>query len=111
MACHPADPGCFGGRADRAAGLRDACGSLPVDVSSLVPSSGQVLVRQDVTWTTDSGLTTIKSTPQFVYATSNEISLAPPPLQGQGDQKYFFLEHDGPADKPLCGVTSTTGRG
>lgn len=73
----------------------------PLDVSSLVPPQGQVVVREDVTWTTDSGLTTVKATPQFVYDTSNPVSLAPPPLRG--DQQFFFLEHDGAASSPLCG--------
>ena len=73
----------------------------PLDVSSLVPAQGQVVVREDVTWTTDSGLTTVKATPQFVYNTSNPVSLAPPPLRG--DQQFFFLEHDGATSSPLCG--------
>ena len=75
---------------------------VPVDVSSLVPRQGQVVVRNDVTWTTDSGLTSVRASPQFVYATSNPLNVAQPPPKTS--QINFFTEQDGATQHPVCGV-------
>lgn len=74
---------------------------VPVDVSSLAPGQGQVVVRNDVTWSTDSGLTTVKAYPRFVYLTSNPFE---PAVQLRGDLTHYFVEHDGPTTYPVGGV-------
>ena len=74
---------------------------VPVDVSSLAPTQGQVVVRNDVTWSTDSGLTTVKAYPRFVYLTSNPFA---PAVQQRGDLTHFFVEQDGSTAYPVGGV-------
>jgi len=74
----------------------------PVDASPIVPRQGQAVVREDVTWTTDSGLTAVKASPQFVYATSNPLGLAPA-RRGESVTN-FFVEQDGPTSYPVCGA-------
>lgn len=74
----------------------------PVDASPIVPRQGQTVVREDVTWSTDSGLTAVKASPQFVYATSNPLGLAPA-RRGESVTN-FFVEQDGPTSYPVCGA-------
>ncbi len=77
---------------------------VPVDVSSLAPKQGQVVVRNDVTWSTDSGLTTVKAYPQFVYLTSNPFGIAA--FRPKENPTHAFVEHDGAHNYPISGAYS-----
>jgi putative ABC transport system permease protein len=50
---------------------------VPVDVSAAAGTRGQVLLRANVTWRSDRGLTRARDVPQYAYVTSNPLRNEP----------------------------------
>lgn len=71
---------------------------IPVDISRALPARERVIVRADVAWRSERGLTRVPDAPSFAYVTENR--LGPEPLESEPDpyRQYALTERG----RPVC---------
>jgi ABC-type lipoprotein release transport system permease subunit len=73
---------------------------MPIDISRALPANGRALVRADVTWRSERGLTRVPDAPDFAYVTDDSLRNEPPESQADPYRRYSLREGD--AERPVC---------
>lgn len=71
---------------------------IPVDISRALPAHGRAIVRADVAWRSERGLTRVPDAPSFAYVTDNRLGPEPPESKPDPYRQYALSERG----RPVC---------